>query len=92
MRRRIQVVGDTDYGIKVEVQTKISNVQGQNTFTKSFVVRTPTGTTDANVLTKLLVNEVKLDVTKILSAVITARPLTALYMERYTDNAVMTED
>jgi hypothetical protein len=26
-------VGDTDYGIKVEVQTQISNVQGQNTFT-----------------------------------------------------------
>jgi hypothetical protein len=47
------MVGDTDYGIKVGFKLRISNVQGQNTFTKSFVVRTPTGTTDANVLTKL---------------------------------------
>jgi hypothetical protein len=90
------IVGDTDYGIKVEFRnSRISNVQGQNTFTKSFVVRTPTGTTDANVLTKLLVNEVKLDVTKMLSAVITARqPLTALTHGTsvdYADNAVMTE-
>jgi hypothetical protein len=68
------IVGDTDYGIKVEFRnSRISNIQGQNTFTKSFVVRTPEGAVDSNVLTKLLVAEVSLDETGMISAKYVAR-------------------
>ena len=68
------VLGDTDYGIKVEFRnSRISRIIGQNTFSKSFVVRTPTGATDPNVLTKLMVAEIGLDVSGMLVAKVTTR-------------------
>jgi len=90
------VIADTDYGVKIEFRnSRISRIQGQNTFAKTFVVRTPEGTVDSNVLTKLLVREISLDESKMIVAKIVARQAITILTHGtsldYAKGATMTE-
>jgi hypothetical protein len=66
---------DTDYGIRVEFRnSRIARIQGTNQFSKSYVVKTPCcddcagtcDTIDANILTRLFIEEIGKDVAGLL--------------------------
>ena len=77
---------ETDYGIRVEFRnSKIYRIQGYNQFTKAYIVKTgccddcveDCNSTDANALTRLMVDNINNDVAGLLTARILARqPLT----------------
>lgn len=95
---------DTDYAVKVEFRnSRIYSGQGFNQFTKTFAVRTGCcddcasgcDTSDANLLTIQMVNEINNNASDLLIAQITARQAVTIATHgtsaNYADNAVMTE-
>ena len=93
---------DTEYGIRIEFRNaKINRIQGYNQFSKAFLVKTPVnadcttgcGSTDANVLTQLFIENINADISGLVLAQPIARQAltTAVHgTANYAIGAVMT--